>query len=430
MTALGLGLGGSLSPLAIPGTTSFAPAIAGTTFTADLADGIGTAPTLSRVYATPGVLTDGVGSLLSQAVGRVSTLTDGFSASYLIEVFRTQPALAEDDIGASGSLTVARGQVLLEQLRISLSQIPNTRTRHTLAQAMAMASDLKAGIPVTLSNGVGIALTHQEQLCLQVIEELGLASVIAAKMTYGRTLTETVSVASTLSKFLGASLSSGIGVALATTVVANKAGTLTDGIGIAPVMTPRLVLKVTAHDTIGIDPADALRMLFRGVISEGVELAGAYLSPGDSVVTWAVNTRTGAVSQYDNYAFNSFARVGNKYIGASEDGLFELVGDDDNGTDIVAQIKSGFAQWAGSKFTMFKAIYLGVRGEGDFVLRLVTGDGDTYNYGVSTRDMRSTRVHLGKGLRARYFAFELISTGQDFDLDTIEFVPLVAERRV
>jgi hypothetical protein len=49
---------------------------------------------------------------------------------------------------------------------------------------------------------------------------------------------------------------------------------------------------------------------------------------------------------------------------------------------------------------------------------------------VSTRSMRSTKVHMGKGQRARYFSFELISTGGDFDLDTLEFVPIVVQRRV
>jgi hypothetical protein len=143
-----------------------------------------------------------------------------------------------------------------------------------------------------------------------------------------------------------------------------------------------------------------------------------------------MNTRTASVTEYGNYDFNSFARIDNTYLGASSSGLYELLGDDDAGTDIIAQIKSGFAQWGGARFSGFKAAYLGVRGEGDFVLRLTTGEGQTYNYSVSTRDMRSTKVHMGKGLRARYFAFELISTGQDFDLESIEFVPLVAERRV
>jgi hypothetical protein len=75
-------------------------------------------------------------------------------------------------------------------------------------------------------------------------------------------------------------------------------------------------------------------------------------------------------------------------------------------------------------------VYLGTRGGGDFVLKLITGDDKTFIYSVNARDMATTKITLGKGLRARYFAFELVSTGQDFDLDTIEFVPLVSDRRV
>jgi hypothetical protein len=143
-----------------------------------------------------------------------------------------------------------------------------------------------------------------------------------------------------------------------------------------------------------------------------------------------MNTRTGAVTEYDNYAFNSFARIGDKYIGASESGLYELLGDDDAGADIVATIRSGFAQWSGTHMGSFKGMYLATRGEGDFILKVITADNKEYHYAVAAQDSRTTKITTGKGLRARYFAFELISTGQDFNLDTIEFIPLVADRRV
>ena len=77
------------------------------------------------------------------------------------------------------------------------------------------------------------------------------------------------------------------------------------------------------------------------------------------------------------------------------------------------------------------AAYLGMRGEGEAILRLLTGDGRRYDYLVKTQNMRTTKVNMGKGLRARYFAFELeIIDGHDFDLDAIEFVPIVTQRRV
>ena len=86
----------------------------------------------------------------------------------------------------------------------------------------------------------------------------------------------------------------------------------------------------------------------------------------------------------------------------------------------------------GSHFKAFKAAYLGIKSKsGQFVLKLITGDGETYVYTVVANDMRSTRVNMGKGLRARYFRFELInSDGADFDLHSIEFLPLVAQRRI
>jgi transketolase len=42
----------------------------------------------------------------------------------------------------------------------------------------------------------------------------------------------------------------------------------------------------------------------------------------------------------------------------------------------------------------------------------------------------NTKFEIGKGIRARYFSFELTSTGQEFDLDSIEFLPIVNQRRV
>jgi hypothetical protein len=207
-------------------------------------------------------------------------------------------------------------------------------------------------------------------------------------------------------------------------------GALTESLGLTETLSPRMILRVSAEDELILDEDQLLNLIYNGTVAEGIEITAAYLSPGGGFTTWAMNTRTAAVTEYDNYQFNSFAAMGNRYLGANENGLYELNGEDDDGEDIIAHLKSGFAQWAGARFTLFKSIYLGVRGEGDFVLRLITGDGNSYDYAVTTRNMRSTKVHLGKGLRARYFAFELISEGQDFDLESVEFVPLIADRRV
>src|SRR5690606_33481148 len=128
-----------------------------------------------------------------------------------------------------------------------------------------------------------------------------------------------------------------------------------------------------------------------------------YLAPNGSITTWAMNTRTGAVTEYGNYAFNSFANFGNVYLGASDQGVHELRGDTDDGEDIIARLRSGYLQFGGTHLSRLKAAYISARGEGDVYLKIITADGAEYVYTVPTREMRSTKVHMGKGQRARYF---------------------------
>ena len=56
-----------------------------------------------------------------------------------------------------------------------------------------------------------------------------------------------------------------------------------------------------------------------------------------------INTKTGAVSEYDNYDFNSFCELPTgEYLGFRSDGIYELDGEDDDGTDIDAYVTWGF----------------------------------------------------------------------------------------
>ena len=171
-------------------------------------------------------------------------------------------------------------------------------------------------------------------------------------------------------------------------------------------------------------------MIFKPTISETIQITATHIDVSGAVTTWAVNLTNGAVTEYTNFDFNSFAPMGRKYLAASEDGLFELDGADDAGTDIIARMKSGIMQVGAGRLSSIKGIYLGLRGGGSWVLKVVADEDKTYIYSIAAKSMKTTKVEVGKGLRARYFAYELVSTGQEFDLDGIEFLPIVNKRRV
>lgn len=323
-----------------------------------------------------------------------------------------------------------RGATVTEGIGVGESASMGGRYIAVVAERAGIRRVLIVALPVTVSETVGVQYAESVVRGVRVIERLGLSEQLLNKLTLNRAFTDSVRLSDSLLRFFAGDVVDGVSF---TDLLARQRvlkPTLTDTTGINDSLTKQFILRVIAADTVALAHTDALKMLFRPTLADGIELAAAYISPGNSVTTWAINTKTMAATEYTNYSFNSFAQMGHKYLGATSDGLYELQGDTDNGTDIIADIKSGLMQLGGSRFSSFKTAYIGMRGEGNFVLKIETGDGKFYNYAVIGKDMQTSRVHFGKGLRARYFAFELISTGQDFDLDSIEFIPLVVQRRV
>ena len=334
-----------------------------------------------------------------------------------------------EGLGLSDSIARALGALLTQMVPLTDTLTPKVTYRQIVTDALRVVESLQRGAPVSLTDQLQLARAVVAVRALTVIEGLGLAETLAGALKLKVTQTEQLGFAETLMRFLGGGVVEGLGLHQTEAALRATLGVVTEGLGVAEALAPKLLLRIDAADTLVLDDAEVLKLLFKPVISEELEISAAYLAPNGNFTTWAVNTRTGAVSEYTNFAFNSFAQSGHKVLAASNDGLYELVGDTDNGTDIVAAIKSGYMQMNDSRFTGLKAVYLGVRGGGEYFLKLETPQGST-TYRVIAEDMATTKVWVGKGLRTRYLAFELVSTGQDFDLESIEFVPMRATRRV
>lgn len=339
-------------------------------------------------------------------------------------------ALVSDDLEIEDLLSSLPGAVINQTVGISEVVAPNGVYHLALVDEVEIAELLLAGIPADLADTLNVAELLTGVLGTALIDSLGLADFATPNALYGVTLVQALTVRDALAQFFGADISEDLTISPTLAAALMGFPTISDNLTVSEELTPRLLLSVVVDEGVEVDPIIALRALYAPEIVEGITITPAYVSPGGTVTTWAMNARTGAVTEYDNYEFNSFARVGNKYLGASASGLYELLGDDDDGEDIIARLLSGFMQFGGTHLSRLKAAYLASRGECDFVLRIIDGDDVRYDYAVSTRNMRSTKVHMGKGQRSRYFSFELISDGGDFDIDTLEFVPIVVQRRV
>lgn len=138
-----------------------------------------------------------------------------------------------------------------------------------------------------------------------------------------------------------------------------------------------------------------------------------------------MNTLTGAVSEYTNYAFDSLTNT----LAGDATGLYTLGGDTDNGTEIVSEVVTGKTLWGSSLKKRLDHVYFSMKGEGSGEL-IVRGEADDYRYVFPVRASGQSRSVPGKGIRENYLAFGFSNPdGEDFTLDRIEVVVAQSKSR-
>jgi hypothetical protein len=154
--------------------------------------------------------------------------------------------------------------------------------------------------------------------------------------------------------------------------------------------------------------------------------------PAGAMQTLVVNLEGFGNTSYSAFDFNSFARLGNRYLGAGEAGVVELDGNSDNGVPIAAHIHLGEKDFGNVQRKTVAECYVGMAGEDSLILR-VTAEGRAFSYRTRgySDSLRQQRVDIGKGLKANYFELELFNhEGSDFEVDTLQLQVADLQRKI
>lgn len=363
--------------------------------------------------------------------------TDTLRSQDFVSEIKAVTGTATETVGIEGVLTglYLYGSEIIETIAIEVDAGPNLKYQVTLAEALYLQDQLIAGIPVEISENVGLQEVLAVARAVRIAESLGLSDAIIGNSLYLTSISERVGFNDSLLRFFEETISESLGLEDVVVRFIRTEQQVSETVGIEAELTPLFLISATVDETLDIDAIQLDQWIFNPTINEHIKLDVGYLSPNGNFTSWCLNMANGALSEYSNYVFNSFAQLDDKWIGGNDSGLYELLGTDDDGEKIISRLQSGLIQAVGSRFMGFKAAYLGFRGQTnveplEFILRIETGDGKQYDYQVLANNMQTTKVNVGKGIRTRYWSFELISTGQDFDLESVEFVPMVANRRV
>lgn len=174
------------------------------------------------------------------------------------------------------------------------------------------------------------------------------------------------------------------------------------------------------------------------LLQQGAQAAVTLLLDSGVYVAWTYNMQSAGVTRYENYPFNSFAKIGAEYYGLTSTGLYRLGGDTDDGVPIKAKIRLGMTDMGTRKMKRLPEVFMGYTGDGRMVLRVIyvddkTGEKVGADYLMKPRpagSKRESRFEPGKGLVAVDFDFELENIdGADFSVTNIEFSPMVVDRR-
>ncbi len=333
------------------------------------------------------------------------------------------------------------GALISEFLSAEDTLLAKFITKPFLSDTVILTDAVYKALRATLTDSI---LTTDLLLVVQgvtLVEQFLLQDVPNAAAVYSQTIAEALLTDDNLLWFWGKFVVENF--ALTDSISRQYQGVVNpaDTLAITDAMVDWMVYALSGTELAVMTDIITPQMIFKGeALVDNICLTATYVSPSGNITTWVVNTRTSAVTEYRNYNFNSFAKMGMRFLGANAQGLWVLDGELDDTQSIITKMKSGLMQLAGSRFTSFKGAYLGIRvkdasgtrfhPKGDFILKLYAGDGREYIYAFRPQNMQTTKINMGKGLRARYFAWELIAPGENFDLESVEFVPITSIRRV
>jgi hypothetical protein len=332
------------------------------------------------------------------------------------------------------------GAIVDEDIRLHPVQGVQAVYSPALADAFRVLGNFTHATPVALMEGLGVYGVFALARAVTVLQRLGLRDVFGPNAVQGVSLVELATFSDAVLNFFGMSDASNIGLhdAFSPQFMFNRV--LVDYAGLGSTLLANTLFLRVICDDVDVEDANIVQMIYEGdPLLDGFQITAGMVDPGGGFTTWAVNTRTGAVTEYQNFQFNSFVQLGSDYYGANDDGLWLLNSQTDDGENIPTDIKGAMLSLGGSRFTQLDGVYLGMRVDDnarDFVLKLIlpnvgTGGSDkTYIYQFNPKDMRTTRINIGKGLRTRYLQWELLTPGADYDLDSIEFIPIISKRRV
>lgn len=140
-----------------------------------------------------------------------------------------------------------------------------------------------------------------------------------------------------------------------------------------------------------------------------------------------LNLKNRALSQ-TTVAYNSMAKFRNIYLGATDQGIYQITGFSDHAVEIPALIKSGIFDLSVSQKKKFRSFYFSGEANGDLKVTIYA-DGiasDSFNITPDADGIFDFKITYPTNIHARYWQWQIENVdGAFFVLYEVKALPIV-----
>jgi hypothetical protein len=140
--------------------------------------------------------------------------------------------------------------------------------------------------------------------------------------------------------------------------------------------------------------------------------------------------KNAALTEYTGFEFNHMARFNGQLIAFSDTGTAILGGSDDDGIEIDAVAELSPSDFETALLKRMPYLYVGAKTDAAISVSLIA-DEDEHLANLTATNGRTRRAKMSRGIKARFWAAKIENqNGEDFAIDSIEYLPMRLGRKV
>lgn len=357
-------------------------------------------------------------------------------------VYPSLNAYFEDSLAEALDFTTAHAWTdnyhIQERLEVTTSEAPSGESQVVLAEDMKFHEFLRFGLVSQLTESLDLTdLAQIHYVAVAIAQEiLGLQPTLNADAVMTVTLQYTASLNDQQLYGFGGSVSENLDLVEALIEEIESLIAISENLELAELLgAPQLWIYTPAtQEALSLTDDQLNIATIYDLIGDNLTFGIRFTDGTDSYAGWALNTKRLGASNYTNFNFNSFHRVGNVVYGGSSTGIYKLTGTDDDGTKINPVVTTALMNLQNGRQVRTPNIYLGVLTDAKILVKTVTSEGKErwYESGhPQSTHMDTMRVALGRRQGSRLWQYQVSRReGDEFELSRIEVLPVILTRRV